>query len=160
MHKNQRKRSHNKQQKKNSDKKMMEQLSENSLPCLNTKRFFWRYKFQPCRQPQFLPASPWLKMACSLCGSAGNTFAHTCALFISNRCRVEGPVQNGCHLSSINNSVPRTQTWRGVTHRKHTHFHAGLQEVVFTSGWMLSPELLFSSPVLLSLIFLFFQIPL
>lgn len=38
-------------------------------------------------------------------GNGRNTSAHTCVLFIFNRCWVKGPVQNGCHLSGINNSV-------------------------------------------------------
>lgn len=52
----------------------------------------WCYKFHPCRQPQFLPLFPKLKVAHGPGGSGRNTFAHTCALFISNRCWVEGPV--------------------------------------------------------------------
>lgn len=38
-------------------------------------------------------------------GNGRNTSAHTCVLFIFSRCWVKGPVQNGCHLSGINNSV-------------------------------------------------------
>ena len=77
-----------------SQKMMMEQLCENSLACPFPayQVTSWHYKCHPCHQPQSLPPSPKLKVACSSSGSGRNTFAHTCALFIFNRCRVEGPV--------------------------------------------------------------------
>lgn len=110
-------------QKHISEKMMTEQLRGNGLACPFPayQVTVWRYKFQPSHQPQSLPPTPKLKVACSSCGSGGNTFAHTCALFIFNRCRVEGPVQNGCHLSSINNSVTQAQTHREQHSGKHTY---------------------------------------
>lgn len=91
------------------------------VPSLHTKWLSWCYKFHPCHQPQPLPRSSRLKVACSCSGSVGNTFAHTCSLFIFNRCWVEGPVQNGCHLSSINNSVTQAKTQtRNVQQSTHT----------------------------------------
>lgn len=97
-----------------SEKMMMEQLCENSLACSPPEYqvTVCCYKFHSCLQPQFLPPSPKLKVSRGFIGSGRNTFAHTCALFISNRCRVEGPVWNGCHLSGINNSVTSAQTQR------------------------------------------------
>lgn len=102
---------------------MMEQLCENSLACPFPayQVTVWHYKFYSCHQAQSLPLSPKLKVVCCSSGSGRNTFAHTCALFIFNRCRVEGPVQNGCHLSSINNSVTQAQTQTGTHWKAHTH---------------------------------------
>lgn len=116
---------------------MMKQLCENSTVCSLSayQVIVWHYKFRPCHQPQSLPLSAKLKVACSSSGSERNTFAHTCALFIFNRCRVAGPVQNGSHLSSINNSVTQAQTHRKG---KHTLTHAGLYDVPLTWGWILA----------------------
>lgn len=105
---------------------MMEQLYENSLACPFPayQVIVWHYKFQPGHQVQFLPLTRGLKVIRCSTGSGRNTFAHTCALFIYNRCRVEGPAQNGCHLSNINNSAPQAQIQREVrTGKSHTLPH-------------------------------------
>ena len=99
---------------------MTGQLCENSAACP-----FAAYQVSVCCfNPQSLPHSPRLKGAYSSCGSGRNTFAHTCALFIFNRCRVEGPVQNGSHLSSINNSATQAQKHSEDHTEKGTHTHS------------------------------------
>lgn len=95
------------------------------VPSLHNKWLSGNINFTPAINHNLsLPLPSWKWLAAPL--AMVETHLLTQALFIFNRCRVEGPVQNGSHLSSINNSV--IQTHREEHAGKCRHPHAGLHE--------------------------------